>query len=158
MRFYSVGRLFWDWIRKRPHYRPKMMASRKWTKQFCWLCPTDHFFCTFCAADSPQDMRSKKHCTSSICRLFAFCSQISSLGCSQVLRQSEDKSCQVELSIQRRNLLLSIRHQGWMGIHITLDDSWFSLSTDQIMRWSGCQMETRSPIKRNRWFRARNWC
>jgi hypothetical protein len=29
MRFYSVGRLFWDWIRKRPHYRPKMMASRK---------------------------------------------------------------------------------------------------------------------------------
>jgi hypothetical protein len=27
---YSTGRLFWAWIRTRPHYRRTMMASMKW--------------------------------------------------------------------------------------------------------------------------------
>jgi hypothetical protein len=40
---------------------------------------------------------------------------------------------------------LSIRHQGW-GYRFTLDESWFSLSTDQIKGLSGCQMEIKSVI------------
>jgi hypothetical protein len=39
----SARRLFWAWIRKTPHHRPKMTASMKWTKQFCWLCPMNPF-------------------------------------------------------------------------------------------------------------------
>jgi hypothetical protein len=38
--------------------------------------------------------------------------QTSSLGSSQALRQSEGKSSRVELSIQLRDLLVSIQHQG----------------------------------------------
>jgi hypothetical protein len=34
-------------IRKRPHHRPKMMASMKWTKQFCWLCLMNPFLLYF---------------------------------------------------------------------------------------------------------------
>jgi hypothetical protein len=25
------------------HYRSKIMASRKWTNQFCWLCPMNPY-------------------------------------------------------------------------------------------------------------------
>jgi hypothetical protein len=46
---------------------------------------------------------------------FTIRQQTSSLGSSQALRQSEGKSSRVELSIQLRNLLLSIRHNGWDG-------------------------------------------
>jgi hypothetical protein len=96
----SARRLFWAWIRKRSHHYPKMVALMKWTKQFCWLCLINPFFCT---ADIPHDMPSKKHCISSAYWFSAFHSQTFLLGSSQALWQSEGKARQgksswVELS------------------------------------------------------------
>jgi hypothetical protein len=65
-------------------------------------------------SDSPQDMRSK----STVYRPFGDSlhftvrHQTSLSGSSLILRKSDGKSSQIELSMQQHDLLLPIRHQG----------------------------------------------
>jgi hypothetical protein len=110
-------------------------------------------------------MRSNKHYIWSVCRFSAFHSQISSLGSLQALRQSESKSSQVESSRVKSTQVVDPTSRppvvhlaskiGWWYI-LALDKSWFPLSADQIMRWSGYRMEMCFPIGRSIWFGARN--
>jgi hypothetical protein len=119
--------------------------------------------------------KSYINCISSVCRLSAFQSQISDifiefLADSPIVRRQVELS-RVELSwvelsrvesSYRFNFAISCCSSGInnrMRIHI---NPWRVMNHGstcrQITRWSGCQMEMKSPIKRSIWFRARNWC
>jgi hypothetical protein len=80
------------------------------------------FFSTFGTADSPALYFTVRH-------------QTSSVGSLQALRRSEGKPNQAELSIQLRDVMLSIRRHGWRwGYLLAFGESWFCLSTGQITR------------------------
>jgi hypothetical protein len=114
-------------------------------------------------ADSSQDMRSKSwlNCVSSACWFFSFHSQTSDIfiglltGSLTVRRQV--KSSRVVDPTSRLPVVHPVWRTGWESIS-HFGESWFHLSRDQSMRWSGCQMEMTSPIRKSAWFRARNWC
>jgi hypothetical protein len=86
-------------------------------------------------------MRSKKQCISLACRLFAFHSQTSDIRhLHWVPHEFSDsqKASQVELSIELRDVLLSIRHQGQnedTSERLTSHQSCFYLSADHEMIW-----------------------
>jgi hypothetical protein len=117
----------------------------------------------FWTADRPQDMRSKKHYISSAFWFFAFHSQTSNIFIGFLTSFSTVRR-QVELSY-RSNFANSCFPSGINDrnvLHITYINPWritsHSSTCRQIMRWSGCQMEMRSPIGRSTWFGVRNWC
>jgi hypothetical protein len=154
------------------------LDEMKWTKQFCWLCPMKPFFCTFCTADNPQDMRSKRRCFSSFCQplYFTVRHQTSDIRhqtsdikhqtsnifieflISSLTVRRQGKSSGVELSIQLRDLLLSIRHQEWGYIlhTLTLGESWFlTMSRDYSGEYNAAPTHSPCPF---RWeYPSRRW-
>jgi hypothetical protein len=123
------------------HHRPRRWSGwseRSYSAGFVrWALS----FCTLCAADSPQDMLSKKLYNLYIVGMSILCILHSDIftgfhrGSPTVRRQV--KSSQVELSIQLCDLLLSIRHYGWEYIlhGSTLDESWHGPTYRQIRSW-----------------------
>jgi hypothetical protein len=102
----------------------------------------EHFSSARHMADRPQDMRSKKHSISPVCRFSAFHTQTSGifigfLTSSPTVRR-QVKSSRIEFSIGYNGdtcSILILTSESWFMVHgswFMVHGSWFCLSTDQI--------------------------
>jgi hypothetical protein len=172
-RFYSTGRLFWVWIRKRPHQpsSPRDDGVDEMNEVILLALSDDTFSSVRQMADSPQNMHSKKPCKSWVCQFSAFRSQtwdifIGFLTGSPTVRwqvnstqlkwsRSVDPTSRSPVSHPASRIRWGhILHINPWRVSHDSTCRWMRSWDDLAARW---KWEMKSPIGRSAWFRARNW-